>query len=199
MVRRGRAPGALPTVRPAPRGAPPRQRPEYALLCPHRYTADLLTSRGLPDRCGVIVVSDIQRVPADVPVIVPHDADAEGCLLAGRTREALPGRPVVDAGLSPRTVMKATGLKGVKAVPRAEPPSADVLRLLRDGGTLTEPGPAWPARADRFPLAAMPPAKLPAAVARVIERITVEVERERKRRDGAVGFLTWPGTTGAAP
>lgn len=199
MVRRRKAPGAVPTVRPAPRGAPPQQRPEYALLCPHRYTADLLTSRGIPDRCGLIVVSDIQRVPADVPVIVLHDADAEGCLLAGRTREALPDRLVVDAGLSPRTVMKATGLKGVKAVPRAEPPSADVLRLLRDGGTLTGPELDWLARGERFSLAAMPPAKLPTAVARVIERITVEIERERKRRDEAVGFLTWPGTTGAAP
>ncbi|MER6089712.1 hypothetical protein [Streptomyces bluensis] len=202
-VRRRRGPGVLPsapgTVRTAPHGATPQQRPEYALLCPHRYTADLLISRGIPDRCGVIVVSDIQRVPADVPVIVLHDADTEGCLLAGSTREALPGRLVVDAGLPPRTVMKAMGLKGVKAVPRAGPPSAGVLRLLRDGGTLTEPEPDWLARGDRFSLAAMPPAKLPAAVTRVIERITVEVERERKRRDEAVGFLTWPGTTGAAP
>ncbi|MFJ9590617.1 hypothetical protein [Streptomyces acidicola] len=99
---------------------------------------------------------------------------------------------------TPRGV-KATGLKGVKAVPRAEPPSADVLRLLRDGGTLTEPELDWLARGDRFPLAAMPPAKLPAAVTRVIERITVDVERERRRRDEAVGFLAWPDTTGAAP
>ncbi|MBA2813812.1 hypothetical protein E0500_042530 [Streptomyces sp. KM273126] len=132
------------------------------------------------------------------PRVLPS-ADAEGCPLAGRTREALPGRLVVDAGLSPRTVMKATGLKGVKAVPRAEPPPADALRRLRDGGTLTEPELDWLARGDRFPLAAMPPAKLPAAVTRVIERITAEVERERKRRDEAVGFLTWPETTGAAP
>ncbi|MEV6592339.1 hypothetical protein [Streptomyces acidicola] len=201
MVRRRRGPRVLPsapgTVQPAPRGAPAQQRPKYALLCPHRYTADLLTSRGIPDRCGVIVVSDIQRVPADVPVIVLHDA--EGCLLAGRTREALPGRLVVDAGLSPHTVMKATGLKGVKAVPRADPPSTDVLRLLRDGGTLTDAELDWLARGDRFPLAAMPPAKLPAAVTRVIERITVDVERERRRRDEAVGFLTWPDTTGVAP
>ncbi|MPY49580.1 hypothetical protein [Streptomyces acidicola] len=148
MVRRRRGPRVLPsapgTVQPAPRGAPAQQRPEYALLCPHRYTAGLL-------------------------------------------------------GLSPRTVMKAAGLKGVKAVPRAEPLSADVLRLLRDGGTLAEPELDWPARGGRFPLAAMPPAKLPAAVTRVIERITTEVERERKRRDEAVGFLTWPETNGAAP
>ncbi|MFJ5221673.1 hypothetical protein [Streptomyces sp. NPDC088400] len=169
--------------------------PRAALLCPDAGVLAFLAANEVPERFGVALATDVRRVPDAVPVIVLHDADANGCLLARRTRDALPGRKVVDAGLPPRAVMSARG-----AVPvRGRQPSRELVRQLRDSATLTAAEVDWLAKGWSCLLVGVPPAKLLAVVTKAAERVTAaadpdgrEAEDDRRKAE-AVGFLTWPG------
>ncbi|MFJ7999872.1 hypothetical protein ACIQ7D_22475 [Streptomyces sp. NPDC096310] len=167
----------------------PPARPRAVLLCGDASIAVFLAANGIPGRFGIALVTRADQVaPGSVPVIVLHDADVKGSQLAQDIRAALPGRRVVDAGLPPRAVMNAPG-----AVPERGPqPSSGTLDRLRASGTLTDAELEWLAKGWTSPLGAVPPAKLLAAVIRVVERVTGAKDADVTKAE-AVGFLTWPG------
>ncbi|MGS2590068.1 hypothetical protein [Streptomyces hebeiensis] len=171
-----------------------------ALLCQDPSIAVFLAANGIPQRYGVVLVPDVRQVPDSLPVVVLHDADPAGCLLAGQTRHALPGRRVVDAGLPPRAVMKAEN-----ALPLQGPElEAEVVEQLRADTSLTRDEVDWLAKGWSTPLVGVPPARLLAVVTKVLERVTAhtgagadadvasDVDPDR-RKAASIGFLTWPG------
>ncbi|MEE1742440.1 hypothetical protein PUR49_38840 [Streptomyces sp. BE147] len=173
-------------------GAPPRA----VLLCPDRSVLAFLAADGLPGRYGIALAEDLRTVralPTRGPVIVLHDADAHGELLARRVRESLDRRTVIDAGLPLRSVR---GLD--RAVPYRDrggrPDRATMARLAALGGHSAREL-EWLGKGWRFPLVGMPPARLLAVVARVCEQLTRDADPER-RRAASVGFMTWPGPDG---
>ncbi|MFJ2439329.1 hypothetical protein ACIOWG_02450 [Streptomyces sp. NPDC087658] len=173
--------------------------PRAVLLCPDRHTLVFLAANGIPGRLGVVLAARVRDlsdavpgVPA-VPVVVPHDADTAGCLLASRTRAELPGREVVDAGLPPRAVMNR---RGAVPVCRAAPARAD-LRAPRGTGTLTKDEPAWRRKGWTSSLIGVPPALLLAGVTKIVERairtatMATAVGGDLRAADG-LAFLSWP-------
>ncbi|MEV7087373.1 hypothetical protein AB0O07_15955 [Streptomyces sp. NPDC093085] len=162
--------------------------PTGVLLCGDASIAAFLVANEIPRRFGTAVVTRAHQVAAGPqPVIVLHDADAAGCQLAARTRVALPGRRVVDAGLPPRAVMNAPAGVAVKG----GSPAAEAVQRLRAAGTLTEAEVGWLEKGMTGPLGAVPPGKLLTVVTRVIERVTGARDADVAEAE-AVGFLTWP-------
>ncbi|MFF4764018.1 hypothetical protein [Streptomyces sp. NPDC001292] len=161
-----------------------------ALVCPDRSIAVFLDAAGLTARYGVTLVADPAALPATPgrgPVLVLHDADAHGLLLAHRVRTAQRARPVVDIGLPLGAVH---GLP--RAVPvRGEQPGASVMELLAQSREFSPRQLKWLGKGWGFPLVGVPPAKLLAVVSRAVERVGTEADPQR-RRAASVGFLTWP-------
>ncbi|MGR4878251.1 hypothetical protein ACIPUC_02285 [Streptomyces sp. LARHCF249] len=183
-----------------PADAPP---PHAVVVCPDPSIAAFLAADGLPERHGIALVKDpghvtalLPALPPRGPVLVLHDADAPGELLLRRLRESLPGRPVVDAGVSLRTV------HGVpKAVAYRDPdrkPTAEEMRRLTALGEFTPEQLKWLAQGWRFPLVGLPPARLLAVLDRRAEQIGRSLDTER-RHAADVGFMTWPWAAGDGP
>jgi hypothetical protein len=170
---------------PRPDGA---ERPNAVVFCKDMGILAVLAANGIPERYRVALAARIEQVPDKSPVVVLHDADADGCLLTPQLRAALPGRKVVDAGLSPRTVMNVRGARPE----RLPKPAAGDIRRLRGTGTLTDAELRWVAKGRSFFLVGAPPARLMAAVTGAIENVTGEADSDRRGAE-AVGFLTWPG------
>ncbi|GHH81774.1 hypothetical protein GCM10018781_65130 [Kitasatospora indigofera] len=176
------------SVRPRPPAAP-----VAAVLCEDRTVRTFLQANAFEERHRVLVVPDPASVPAGLPVVVLHDAGAEGCLSVGRARAALAGHRVLDGGLPPRAVMaqpKALQLRQPDVLPRT-------MELLRAEGGLGEAELGWLAEGWWSPLAAVPPTALLDAATRAVERLAAAVRAEDdpaevRRRALAVGFLTWP-------
>ncbi|MFF2658299.1 hypothetical protein ACFVUH_13130 [Kitasatospora sp. NPDC058032] len=174
--------GALPegvveesAVRPAELDGPAA----LGVLCPDRTVTAFLHANGFPARYRAVLVATPAELPKGLPVIVLHDASPAGCLLAGEARAARPDSPVVDAGLSARTVLAA----GARAVQLYEHQLREPLRRqLRRLPALTGAERAWFARGLWSPLAALPPRRVLATAERAADRAL--------RRD--VGFLSWP-------
>ncbi|MFC9622719.1 hypothetical protein ACFTXM_22875 [Streptomyces sp. NPDC056930] len=195
----GLPPGVVDDTPPVPSRAggrtPSDARPGAVLLCPDRSITAFLIADGLPARYGIAPAKDLDAVralPTQGPVIVLHDADAHGELLVRRVRESLGQRTVIDAGLPLRTVR---GL--ARAVPyrdRDGRPDRETMARLTALGEFTEEELKWLGKGWRFPLVGMPPARLLAAVTRIAEQVTRNVDPER-RRAASVGFMTWPGPT----
>ncbi|MBW5483823.1 hypothetical protein [Streptomyces bambusae] len=177
----------------APASAPATGR-TAVLLCSDRSVATFLAANAVPFRHGIPLVRDprdLRKLPAGLPVLVLHDADAEGELLVHRLRDELPGRRVVDAGLPLRTLRPLPG--GVPYRDPARKPGAEEMRRLRELGTVTPEELDRLAKGWRFPLVAVPPSKLLDVVTRFAEEAGRKTDSER-RRAAAVGFMTWPGT-----
>ncbi|MFB6980247.1 hypothetical protein [Streptomyces scopuliridis] len=161
-----------------------------ALLCPDRAIAAFVVANEIPERYGVVVATEIERLPEGMPVVVLHDASAPGCRLVMRAREELPGRTVIDAGLPPRAVMMTPGAPAR----RGDKPARDLVQWLRESGTLTKAELDWLARGWTVSLVAIRPARLHAAVTKTVERVAATTRTDPERREAeAVGFLTWPG------
>ncbi|WP_327159876.1 hypothetical protein [Streptomyces zaomyceticus] len=199
-------PGVLDTTKPAvgttaPTAAGPTDAagPTGVLLCDDRAVLAFLVADGLPARHGLALARspvEARTVPSSGPVLVLHDIDADGELLVRRTREALPGRTVVDAGPPLRTVLALP-----QAVPHRDPgrkPGPAVVRALTELGTFTPEELQWLAKGWRFPLVGLPPARLLAVVDRVAGELTRRVDADR-RRAADLGFLTWPEAAGPDP
>ncbi|MFJ9032161.1 hypothetical protein ACIRQP_27270 [Streptomyces sp. NPDC102274] len=164
-----------------------------ALLCPDRGIAAFLVANEMADRYGVAVATEIDRLPEEMPVVVLHDVSAPGCRLVIRTREALPGRTVIDAGLPPRAVMATPGAPAR----RGAKPAADFIQWLGESGTLTKAELDWLAKGWTVSLVAVRPAKLLAAVTKTVERAAATTRTDPERRKAeAVGFFTWPDEAG---
>ncbi|MFC4499529.1 MULTISPECIES: hypothetical protein [Streptomyces] len=160
------------------------------LVCPDPSIAVFLHAAGLTADHGLTLVADPRAVtaaPGLGPVLVLHDADARGLLLAHRIRTAQPGRPVVDIGLPLGAVHGSA-----RAVPvRGEPPGPRAMELLEHSGEFSPAQLKWLGKGWGFPLVGVEPAKLLAVVSRAVERAGTADDPER-RRAASVGFLTWP-------
>ncbi|MFC5661611.1 hypothetical protein ACFP3U_01295 [Kitasatospora misakiensis] len=174
--------GALPegvvrasVVRPSLPDGPP----VLAVLCPDRAVAAFLHANTFGARQGAVLVGTPAEVPAGLPVIVLHDASPEGHLLVAETRAARPGVPVVDAGLSVRTVL-AAGDRAVQFYAHQQREELEA-RLDRLPG-LRPAERAWFGAGLWSPLAAVPPRRLLRTAERAAEQALL----------GEVGFLSWP-------
>ncbi|QKW48313.1 hypothetical protein [Streptomyces buecherae] len=169
--------------------------PRVALLCSDRAVVAFLSVNGLPRRLEMTVAPTVDELPADVPVVVLHDASARGALLALETRATLPGRVVVDAGLSVRTA------RDRRLVRRLSEPSGVSSAYLRTAAGLPLTLADWLADGWWYPVAAVPPARLVTVVERAVEQ-AVEQGRiagdPRHRRAATTGFMTWPAAPGTA-
>ncbi|MFJ4834159.1 hypothetical protein ACIP79_30220 [Streptomyces sp. NPDC088747] len=157
------------------------------LICPDLSVAVCLDAAGVPARHGLTLLTDPRRLTGYGPVIVLHDASAQGLLLVRRLRVALPGRTVVDAGLPLRRLRERES-----AVPfrDAGPGEADMAELAASG-EFTPAELKWLAKGWTYPLVGVPPARLLAVVDRVAERVATAADPQR-RRAASLGFLTWP-------
>ncbi|WP_435971914.1 hypothetical protein [Streptomyces sp. Qhu_M48] len=194
-------PGVLDTERSAggTAAATGAAGPTGVLVCPDRAVVAFLVADGLPARYGLALArtpEEALAVPSGGPVLVLRDIDADGELLVRRLRDALPGRTVVDAGPSLRTVRSLP-----QAVPYRDPrrrPDAEAVRLLAGLGTFTPEELKWLGRGWRFPLVGLPPGRLLAVVERVAAQVTRGLDPDR-RRAAELGFLTWPDAPGPDP
>lgn len=119
-------------------------------------------------------------------MVVLHDADPQGVLLAPLIRGAQPDRVVVDAGLP---VSAARGKQGVVRLGRHDP-LADAEQLRTVAG-LPEADAQWLGEGFWSPLAAVPPRVLESIVVRAVER-ALAAPRPTPHEDLTHGFLTWP-------
>ncbi|WP_446040201.1 hypothetical protein [Streptomyces sp. SID1121] len=164
------------------------EQPRAALLCPDLAVASFLAANGIPRRYGVEIATTVQALPDDVPVVVLHDAGAVGSVRVLATRDALPGRRVVDAGLRPRAVMNTPGA----VVAHGTAPRPEVVARLRTAGALTPEELFWLLDGWWSPLVGVRPATLLKAVSAVLERVTGPGGDPDRRKAEALGFLTWP-------
>ncbi|RSS56423.1 hypothetical protein EF918_34115, partial [Streptomyces sp. WAC06614] len=181
------------------------------ILCADHAVAVHLAVSTLPERLRASLVEvpadatsegvrdALAGVPADLPVVVLHDAGLSGVLLAPLVRALYPDRTVVDGGLRPRLVMHRNG--AVRLYSPVPDEGLDVARLRAVAG-LTESEADWLARGLRSPIAAVPPVVLRAAVERAVRRATGAPGTRAgggRPRDRGQGFLTWPGPPVASP
>lgn len=212
VVDEARKAGRKPAGRsPAAAGTGP---PRVAIVC-DPVIARFLTENRIPDLPHTLLVTgtgarkggsgglakvrealDLLAGHAEgLPVVVLHDADAEGALLAPALRAALPGRTVVDAGLRPGAA--ARNRRAVRLLSSRPGYDAEVLRTV---GGLPDPEAALLAEGWWWPLAAVPPPLLAMAVAGAVEHaVASPTPVAAGGATLAQGFLTWPDPTGRTP
>ncbi|MEV0298165.1 hypothetical protein [Nocardia sp. NPDC050710] len=164
---------------------PAPQRPRFAVLCPDRGVLTCLAANNVSHTWGMVLADRIDRLPPELPVLVLHDASLPGVLFASRAREAL-GSRAVQVGLAPRALL---GKEKPLRLRDGHPEPSEVARLHRE--PLSEAEIVWLAEGWWSPLAAVPPAKLLAALGSAVHRVEEAGDPDR-RRARAVGFLTWP-------
>ncbi|MFT2016839.1 hypothetical protein ACMA1D_13470 [Streptomyces sp. 796.1] len=186
----GLPPGIIDEQKHAGR-APVPTEPVAALLSPGHAVSVFLTANGIVQRLAVHLATTLDDLPADVPVIVLHDASATDLMRVAVVREALPDRVVVDAGLSARV---AHGRQLVRLVKPAEVSARQLRSELGMDGQLA----AWLADGWYSPLAAVPPARLEAVVEHAVRRAVALGRRDEARRQklADTGFMSWPAPSG---
>lgn len=165
--------------------APAVANPRIALVCPDRSVLACLGANGVPQTFSMALTMSPAHLPPGVPVVVVHDASAEGCRFAAQVRAAAPGRVVVNAGLRPSAVLRKESMIRLRRKPF--PPGE--LAGLR----LTNTEMAWLAQGWWSPVAAIGPAPLLAAVTKAVQRAQAVADPEHRRAE-QVGFLTWPAS-----
>ena len=170
-----------------PTPSPPASvsHPRSALLCPDRSVLACLAANDVARSRAMVLAERIEQLPPEVPVIVLHDASVPGLLFADHVRAQIGPRAVV-AGLAPRAVLAS---KSLLRLCEGLQPQDDLARLQR--GSLSQAEIDWLTEGFWSPIAAIPPAKLLAAVDRSVQRIEEMVDPDR-RQALAIGFLTWP-------
>ncbi|MER5985184.1 hypothetical protein [Streptomyces sp. NPDC001787] len=196
---------------PRPRGtdrartAAPVARPTSVILCTDPVAALFLTANDLPGRLGAVLLratapeaaaehsaaltdalAQLAGYRTALPLVVLHDADPSGVLLAPLLRAAQPGRVVVDAGLP---VSAARGRAG--AVRLARPCRSADEEQLRTVAGLSGADAAWLIDGFWSPVAAVPPRLLESVVVRAVER-ALAAEPPGPRNADTGGFLSWP-------
>ncbi|WP_054816628.1 hypothetical protein [Nocardia arizonensis] len=178
----GPPPGSIPEGAAPPPGPP---RPRLAAVCPDRGVLACLAANDAAGAWGMALADRLEHLPPGVPVLILHDASVAGLRFAAETQAAL-GPRAVPVGIAPRALLdkeKALRLRHGR-------PEPDELQRLR-AGSVSEAEIAWLADGWWSPLAAVPPAKLLAAVGSAVQRVEDAGDPDR-RRARAVGFLTWP-------
>jgi hypothetical protein len=163
--------------------APVVAGPRLALVCPDRAVLACLIVNGVPETYAMALAGSPAHAPPNVPVIVLHDASLAGCRFAADVRAALPGRQVVVAGLRPSTVIAKPTMVRLKqkVIPRGQ--------LAGLGLTAAEV--EWFVQGWWSPIAAIPPKRLLAAVAKAAARAGAAADPDRARAE-RLGFLSWP-------
>jgi hypothetical protein len=161
------------------------EHPRSAVLCADRSVLACLAANDVARSRAMVLAERIEQLPPEIPVIVLHDASVPGLLFADHARAALGARAVV-AGLAPRAVLAN---KSSLRLCEGWQPRDDLARLRP--GSLSQAEIDWLAEGFWSPIAAIPPAKLLAAVDRSVQRIEEMVDPDR-RQALAIGFLTWP-------
>ncbi|MEE2060213.1 hypothetical protein [Rhodococcus artemisiae] len=158
--------------------------PRMVLLCADPSVRACLSANRVPEEHGMVLVADIDRVPPRLPVLILHDASIPGFAFARNARTML-GDRVHAVGLRPRSVMDDES-----AILLREPVSShSAMQFLHD--------PLFPNEVEWLddgwwsPIAAIPPARLLAAVSSAAERIEDDADPDR-RFARQLGFLTWP-------
>ncbi|SCF86502.1 hypothetical protein [Streptomyces sp. Ncost-T10-10d] len=210
----GRLPkGVVDDARPVPRrrsasrsrASAPSSRPTAVILCTDRVAALFLTANDIPGRLGAVLLEaagteetagrsdivaealkELAKYRSALPVVVLHDADPLGVLLAPLIRAAQPDRVVVDAGLP---VSAARGKQGVVRLARHDR-FADAEQLRTVAG-LSGADAEWLADGFWSPIAAVPPRLLESIVVRAVER-ALAAPLPGPRDAHTNGFLTWP-------
>lgn len=159
--------------------------PRSALLCPDRSVLACLAANDVAGNRAMVLAERIEQLPPGVPVIVLHDASVPGLLFADHARAQLGPRAVV-AGLAPRAVLAS---KSLLRLCEGLQPQEGLARLQR--GSLSQAEIDWLTEGFWSPIAAIPPAKLLAALDRSVGR-TEEMADPDRRQARAIGFLTWP-------
>lgn len=163
--------------------APVVAHPRVALVCPDRSVLACLGANGVPQTFAMALTMTPAYLPPGVPVVVVHDASAEGCRFAAQVRAAAPGRVVVDAGLRPSAVLRKENMIRLRRKPF---PPGELAGL-----PLTPAEVTWLAQGWWSPVAAIGPAPLLAAVVKAVQRAQAVADPEYRRAE-QVGFLTWP-------
>ncbi|MFD5562955.1 hypothetical protein [Kitasatospora griseola] len=176
---------------------PTTVKAQAVVLCELPAVAAFLHTNNFAERHRVLLVDDLAKVPADLPVVVLRDLSLAALARTVAVRAALPGRRVVDCGLAPRAVFapaKAVRLRD-HAGPRQAPSALGASTGWR---RLTERERDWLTNGWYSPLITVPPPKLLALVEKAVERATTapapaaEDPAETRRRAERIGFLSWP-------
>ncbi|MFE7395924.1 hypothetical protein [Streptomyces sp. NPDC057557] len=147
-----------------------------------------LGAEGTAGRSDIVAgaLEELAEYPSALPVVVLHDADPLGVLLAPLIRAAQRDRVVVDAGLP---VSAARGKQGVVRLARHDR-FADAEQLRAVAG-LPEADAKWLADGFWSPIAVVPPRLLESIVVRAVER-ALTTPPPGPRYAHTNGFLTWP-------
>ncbi|MGW4379485.1 hypothetical protein [Kitasatospora sp. NPDC004531] len=163
------------------------------VLCEVPTVVDFLRANDFAERHQVLLATELAQVPDGLPVVVLRDLSLQALARTVAVRAALPGRRVVDGGLTPRSVFEPA--KAVRL--RDRPPGR--IRIPSELATapgwqrLTEQERDWLAAGFHSPLTTMRPARLLVLAAKSVERAAF-IPARRVPGSGAehIGFLTWP-------
>lgn len=200
------------------------------LACPLRDVLDCLRANEIPSRLqlGLLptqgpftpaeeAILAVLRQQTDMPLLLLHDADPEGCLLRKTvipSLRLLSYHHIVDLGLRPAQVIRRGMLKlhkepsdsTIQALKHyTAPPGtpADSPEALRSYLLLQEER-DWLSRGHYSPLLAISPARLIKVVTQAVQRPgaaplpleddeALDPEAQAEAQARAVGFMTWPG------
>jgi hypothetical protein len=187
------------------------------LVCPVRDVLACLLANGVPRRLRVgllpttppfdpwqqLVLEALRRDPT-LPVLVLHDASAEGAFLAHDLPLLLrldPHHRVYDLGLNPkRSMAKKRLVVGAPVDPKyvarldAELADAAAHPIRRGRARLSPDEIAWLRQGYESPVLAISPASLVKRLEFALDKIGRKQKRRRAQEDPAraIGFLTWP-------
>ena len=200
---------------------PAEERPVDGLaavvVCPVRDVLVCLLANGVPRRLRVgllptappfdpwqqSVLEALRRDPT-LPVLVLHDASAEGAFLAHDLPLLLrldPRHRVYDLGLNPkRSMAKKRLVVGAPVDPKyvarldAELADAAAHPIRRGRARLSPDEIAWLRQGYESPVLAISPASLVKRLEFALDKIGRTRKRRRAQEDPAraIGFLTWP-------
>ncbi|UCM90477.1 hypothetical protein [Streptomyces marincola] len=170
--------------------------PRVALLCHDAGVLACLAANGAAETHRMALAATPEDVPDGVPVLVLHDAGGQGLHHWAVARARL-GPRARGIGLLPRSVMRRDPRTAVLLRADAPKRAVDLTARLQwvhaAPVRLREDEAAWAAGGWWFPVAAIPPAKLLAAVAGAVARVTAAgAAAPAGRGAGETGFLTWP-------
>ncbi|OKJ13647.1 hypothetical protein [Kitasatospora sp. CB01950] len=194
----GTLPGGLLEHPPTTAG-PSTVKARAVVLCEVPSVAAFLRANDFPERQQVLLVTELAKVPAELPVVVLRDLSLVALERTVTIRAKLHGRRVVDAGLAPRAVFAPAKAVRLHDAPRRTAPWT--LAASPGWQRLTEQERNWLTDGWDCPLITLPPAKLLAlaekAVGRAVQRAVApvpaqETPAQTRRRAERIGFLSWP-------
>ncbi|MFD7639643.1 hypothetical protein ACFV4P_03225 [Kitasatospora sp. NPDC059795] len=188
-------PPAVPT--------PALAKARAVVLCELSAVTAFLRANDFARRHQVLLVDELAKVPAGLPVVVLRDLSLSALTRTVAIRAALPGRRVVDAGLAPRAVLEPA--KAIRLHDLRKPQVPAALAAAPGWRRLTGRERAWLTSGRYSPLITLPPTKLLILAEKAVHRATTappsEPPDQARRRAQQIGFLTWPTappTDGAA-